>query len=133
MYDHRFVFIYDGNDHNNKRMLAYATQKNVNFLAKDISTKDKITEREMMEIATSLNVPITALVDEKKANEKGIDNYTSMDERDVLTVLKNNLDVLKLPIFIVNKKAYLIKSVADINAHVDDVRYDSSEDTEFKR
>jgi arsenate reductase-like glutaredoxin family protein len=114
-------------------MLAYATQKNVNFLAKDISTKDKITEREMMEIATSLNVPITALVDEKKANEKGIDNYTSMDERDVLTVLKNNLDVLKLPIFIVNKKAYLIKSVADINAHVDDVRYDSSEDTEFKR
>jgi len=104
------LFIYNGNKQSDKEALGYAESikgKKVNQV--DL-TKEKLTERQIADIAVDMNVELNSLLDKNDSLylSKVKDGNFSDDE--LLKLMKNNVGLIRTPIAYIEKEPVFVES-----------------------
>ena len=110
----KYQFVYNSNDYNDRKLLAYAKSTPLKFAELDIS-KGTLNTSHLAEMCERTGASIHMLVNMKKVKEID-DSLGEMKDFDNLSKLvKSNPSLLKTPIFIIGKDYHFVKDMAGIN------------------
>lgn len=111
------TLIYHSDKSEDKKARAYI-ESITKYKVKTLDLKNEpITEMQLAEIANKMNVEIKLIFDTtymdrlKTPNTKAIDEF---DDNDILTILVNEPILLKTPIAIIGKQAFVYTSANDM-------------------
>src|SRR5690606_28015561 len=94
---------------------GYALSLNKHKINELDVARTKMTSTQISELAQKLNVPIIELFDEKSSFYRDKVAGRDMDDNDLLTILKEEVDCLKTPIMVYADKAVFLESKYDTN------------------
>lgn len=108
-------FVYNSGKKDDREAYGYALSLNKHKINELDVARTQLTSTQISELAQKLNVPIIELFDEKSSyyrdNVKGKD----MDDYDLMTILKKEVDCMKTPILVSADKAFFLDSKYDTN------------------
>lgn len=108
-------FLYNSNKKDDREAYGYAKSLNKHKINELDVARTKLTQTQISELALKLNVPIRELFDEKSSYYRDNIAGKDLEDDDLLTVLKAEVDCLKTPIMISEKKAIFLESKYDTN------------------
>jgi arsenate reductase-like glutaredoxin family protein len=133
------TIIYHAEKADDKKARAYA-ESVTNYKVKTIDlSKESITETQLAEIATKMGVDVSFLLDKTYLDRLAKPRAKlapGFDDHDLLTVLTQEKILLKTPIAIIGKKAFLFKSSNDFllnTTSTDGLHHVSKANVEEKR
>ena len=113
--DMEFTFIYDGNHIKEKEAFAYASSLGQHKINEWNLDKKSITNRQLADIASKLDVTVKELVDKQSDVYKDELEGKDLDDQDLLTLLTEKISLIKTPILLTNKGGKFINSPFDLN------------------
>jgi len=108
-------FLYNSGKKNDREAYGYVQALNKHKINDLDVARTKMTSTQLSELAQKLNVPIIELFDEKSSYYRDNVAGKDMDDYDLLTILKEEVDCLKTPILISADKAVFLESKYDTN------------------
>ncbi|UZR98188.1 hypothetical protein [Chondrinema litorale] len=110
----KYQFVYNSNEYNDKKLLAYAKSTPLKFVELDISKGD-INISHLAEMCERTGAPLHHFVNKHKIDqmETKMDDIENFDS--LAKVIKVNPTVLDTPIFILGRDYYKIDDMAGIN------------------
>jgi arsenate reductase-like glutaredoxin family protein len=115
MTQNEIKFLYNSNKKDDREAYGYAKSLNKHKINELDVARTKLTQTQISELALKLNVPIRELFDEKSSYYRDNIAGKDLEDDDLLTVLKAEVDCLKTPIMISEKKAIFLESKYDTN------------------
>jgi arsenate reductase len=107
------TIIFDGNDLDDRAALAYALS--LNFKLKEVNLRKNIlTERQIKEIAMKLDIDPEQLIDEHSSQFRDEFKKSAFSADDSVKILRQNPDLMKTPILIMEHRAVFIGSSYDL-------------------
>ena len=108
------LLIYDENLVRDRKALALAQSLAHYRLRSWNIRKERLSEKQIAELAQSLQISIKQLVARKSAIYKERYQHCDLDEHDWLTALKENPDLLRTPIILFESVAKILDSGFDL-------------------
>jgi len=108
-------FIYNSGKKDDRESYGYVLSLNKHKINELDVARTPMTSTQISELAQKLNIPIIELFDEKSSYYRDNIIGKDMDENDLLTILKAEVDCLKTPIMIYADKAVVLESKYDTN------------------
>lgn len=106
--ENEILFIYNSKIFKDKQALGYIVPLKDHKIKELDLYYDKLTERQLKQIADKLGIEIKELLDTNSDIYKNEIRDKSLDDQDILTVLKENPDVLRTPIAMTSDRAVFV-------------------------
>jgi arsenate reductase len=120
--DNELIIIYNASLLQDRRALTYLkAQKDYTIRELDIA-REMLTERQVSEVAIRMEVKIEGLLDKEHELFKKEVKGHELDAEGILTLIKNNPEILKTPIAVYQDRAEFISSSYEPIQHETDVR-----------
>lgn len=103
------LFIYNSKIFSDKQALGYIIPLKDHKIKELDLYHDQLTERQLKQIADKMKIETEDLLDKKSDDYKNQVKGKSLDDEDILTVLKENPDMLRTPIALTENKAVFVK------------------------
>ena len=124
-------FLYNSGKKDDREAYAYALSLNKHKINEVDVARTELTSTQISELAQKLNIPIIELFDQNSSYYRDNIVGKDMNEQDLLTILKAEIDCLKTPIMVYEDKAVILESKYDTNnidmAIQGIVRYDTNQ------
>ncbi|HLT08463.1 MAG TPA: hypothetical protein VK014_13110 [Cyclobacteriaceae bacterium] len=115
MKQNEIKFVYNSGKKDDREAYGYAQSLNKHKINELDVARTPLTSTQISELAQKLNVPIIELFDEKSSYYRDNVAGKDMDDNDLLTILKSEVDCLKTPIMVYENKAVFLESKYDTN------------------
>lgn len=131
--DNEILFIYNSKLYGDKQALGYVIPLDKHKIKEFDLMYEKLTERQIAEIADRMNVELDDLLDKSSDAYKNNIHGATLEPHDKLKVMRENPDTLKTPIAITTQKAVYVTdpySLIKDDMEIDGVRrgYKGSKD-----
>lgn len=110
------TFIYHSEKSDDKSARVYA-ESLPGYVIKTLDlNKDNITETQLVEIADKMNVDLSDMLDMSYSDEseEGRRRLQSLDKESLLKILVRNHKLIRTPVLIIGKKAFLFDSSSEL-------------------
>ena len=106
--DNEILFIFNSKLYDDNKARGYITSLHKHKIKEHDLFNESLTERQIAEIAQRMNIPVEGLLDRQSATYREKFSGTELKGHDLLKVLKENPDVMKTPLVIMEHKAVVI-------------------------